>query len=258
MERDRRRRPSGSPDPGALHRWHRRLWTGCTVVLGALGVFSTVWHLGVVATLVMLAISSAVIGVVAFSLMPDGRPALPRAARVGWISGVAVVVLAGWDRMFGPWGYLLATVVCLTSPQLVRAVQWTRKHWSTTDLTPVEDTPLPPIGSLPPAPGIDMSPFEVLLLESGSADEVPERKVAVDEEVSTLSLDDLCRRWRRSYVLLQQDLPPHSAMKVVRSREQYVAEFTRRYPRGVRAWLAEGGSPSTDPRPYFLHETESQ
>jgi hypothetical protein len=228
------------------------------LVLGALGVFSTVWHLGVVAALVMLAISSAVIAVVAFSLMPDGRPALPRAARVGWMSGVAVVVLAGWDRMFGPWGYLLATVVCLTSPQLVRAVRWTRKHWNTTDQPMVEDTPLPPIRSLPAAPGLDMSEFEVLLLESGSADEVPERPVEVDEEVSTLTLDELCRRWRRSYVLLQQDLPAHSAMKVVRSREQYVAEFTRRYPRGVRAWLAEGGSPSTDPRPYFLHETESQ
>ena len=255
MERDRRR-PSGSPRRGACQRWHRRLWTGCVTVLGALGVFSTVWHLGVVATLVMLAIASAVIGVVAFSLMPDGRPALRRAARVGWLSGVAVVVLAGWDRMFGPWGYALATVVCLTSPQLVRAVQWTRTHWSTTDLTPVDDTPLPPIRSA--APGVDMAEFEVLLLESGSADEVPERPVEVDPEVSSLSLDDLCRRWRRSYVLLQQDLPAQSVIKVVRSREQYVAEFTRRYPRGVRAWLAEGGSPSTDPRPYFLHETESQ
>ena len=79
MERDRGR-SSGSPRRGARQRWHRRLWTGCVTVLGALGVFSTVWHLGVVAALVMLAIASAVIGVVAFSLMPDGRPALPRAA----------------------------------------------------------------------------------------------------------------------------------------------------------------------------------
>lgn len=258
MERDRR--PSVPSPHGALLRWHRRLWTGSALVLGALGVFSALWHLGVIASAVLLAIATAVIGVVAFSLMPPGRPALARAVRVGWLSGIGVVVLTGWDRLFGPWGYLLAIVVCLTSPHLLRAVQWTRKQWSgAPEPTPAEEPPLPPIRSLPAPSGIDMSAFEVSLLESGAADpDAPGQPVEVDPEVSSLSLEDLCRRWRRSYVLLQQDLPAPSAMKVVRSREQYVAEFTRRYPRGVRAWLAEGGSPSTDPRPYFIRETESQ
>jgi hypothetical protein len=71
---------------------------------------------------------------------------------------------------------------------------------------------------------------------------------------TTMGLDELCRAWRVSYLLLQKARGPDELEQVVRLRRQYLDELARRHPEGFRRWLDEGARASGDPSRYVRRQ----
>jgi hypothetical protein len=67
------------------------------------------------------------------------------------------------------------------------------------------------------------------------------------------SLDDeaLCQAWRRSFLLLQAAATANGHMSIVRQRERFLDELSRRSPQGFAAWLTSGARAAGNPLPYL-------
>jgi hypothetical protein len=67
------------------------------------------------------------------------------------------------------------------------------------------------------------------------------------------SLDDeaLCRAWRRSYLQLDAGFGGGRRLAVVRLREAYLDEMTRRHPAEVQLWFASGARAAGNPLPFL-------
>lgn len=68
---------------------------------------------------------------------------------------------------------------------------------------------------------------------------------------TTMGLDELCRAWRVSYLLLQKARGPDELEQAARLRRQYLDELARRHPEGFRRWLDDGARASGDPSRYI-------
>ena len=130
-------------------------------------------------------------------------------------------------------------------------------------------------GVLPDAVGsIDMTAFEVALLhaeelESATEDHAeaecsaavpaqPEPGESTEGGLRGLDLDELCRMWRRSTVLLHQGLSAQELTAVLLTRQRCLDELMRRHPVGTRAWMASGRGLGDDPRPFLMTEPETR
>lgn len=70
-------------------------------------------------------------------------------------------------------------------------------------------------------------------------------------DLSTLTDEQLCYRWRVSYLALMQ--PSAGQMSaIVLERESYLDEFERRNRSGFATWLASGPLASASPMPYLV------
>jgi hypothetical protein len=69
-------------------------------------------------------------------------------------------------------------------------------------------------------------------------------------EPAALSVDDLCRAWRVSYLRLQDARGPGELEHVVRLRRDYLDELARRHPKGFRRWLDHAAHAGGDPFSY--------
>lgn len=68
-----------------------------------------------------------------------------------------------------------------------------------------------------------------------------------------LSIEDLCRAWRLSFLLLQRARGLDELEHAVRLRRNYLDELARRHPEGFRRWLDDGARASGDPSSYLRH-----
>jgi hypothetical protein len=70
---------------------------------------------------------------------------------------------------------------------------------------------------------------------------------------AVLSIDDLCRAWRISFLLLQKARGPDELEHAARIRRSYLDELARRHPEGFRRWLDDGARAADDPSSYVRH-----
>lgn len=68
-----------------------------------------------------------------------------------------------------------------------------------------------------------------------------------------LSIDDLCRAWRVSFLLLQKARGADELEHAAELRRKYLDELARRHPEGFRRWLADGAP--GDPSSYVRHRS---
>jgi hypothetical protein len=66
-----------------------------------------------------------------------------------------------------------------------------------------------------------------------------------------LSTDELCRLWRRTFVLLAQELPPRSVLELLAVRDQCLQELEVREPRAYRQLIESGATPTSDLKDFF-------
>ena len=69
-----------------------------------------------------------------------------------------------------------------------------------------------------------------------------------------LSIDELCRAWRVSYLVLQNARAPEAAEQAVQLRCRDLDELSRRHPEGFRRWLDDGARAAGDPSRYVRGE----
>jgi hypothetical protein len=67
----------------------------------------------------------------------------------------------------------------------------------------------------------------------------------------TLSIDELCLAWRRSYLQLQRATDEHARQQVIRTRQAYLDELEQRDRSGFARWLQDGARAGSDPRRYL-------
>jgi len=70
-------------------------------------------------------------------------------------------------------------------------------------------------------------------------------------DLSTVTDEQLCYRWRVSYLALLDSSPDQMKQTVV-ERERYLDEFERRDRTRFAAWLASGPLASASPMPYAV------
>ncbi|WP_020658909.1 hypothetical protein [Amycolatopsis benzoatilytica] len=72
---------------------------------------------------------------------------------------------------------------------------------------------------------------------------------------ASLSTDELCLAWRRSFLLLQRASDEQGRQAVIAARQAYLDELERRDRRGFTKWLDSGARAAGDPR-RFLRPAE--
>jgi hypothetical protein len=73
-------------------------------------------------------------------------------------------------------------------------------------------------------------------------------------EAGRLTDEELCLAWRRSFLGLERAHTTVALQDVVRLRQAYLDELTRRHPSGVRAWFDSGARAAGGPDRY-LHRS---
>jgi hypothetical protein len=196
-----------------------------------------------------------------FAFGREDMPGLWRGLRVGaWIAGTTVVAI-GLGRLIGAWSALVLGLLVLTSP-LIPMILRSFRNRRTGDRDPEPEPQREP--SAPDAPAVvveqthgqvDMTQFELALLdtEGEPTPDEPEEEAPL----AGLDLDDLCRLWRRTSVLLRQKLDSRRLAEVLDARQHCLDELLRRDPAGTRAWLDAAGIRADDPRPFLTEEPES-
>lgn len=72
----------------------------------------------------------------------------------------------------------------------------------------------------------------------------------LDMVLAELDDPELCRRWKQSFLELKLT-EPDRRWRVVELRAAYLDEMTRRHPRAMGTWMAEGGRAWASPEAYF-------
>lgn len=203
---------------------HSRLWRTGAVVLALFGLV-LLWFRQPVATTLAIPLAGSVAwslaGVWRWTLAEEGEPP-PRAPSFTKACALTAAGLGMLGLVLHDVGLGLAVMLALglTSPAVT-------KRFRPASTAPVDQ---------PPAPGCPD----------------PEEHVGTDlpEMLSGLSDGELCRAWRRSFVLLHETRT-EERLEVVALRAALLDEMTRRHPREVETWLASGGRAAGGPDRFF-------
>jgi hypothetical protein len=79
----------------------------------------------------------------------------------------------------------------------------------------------------------------------------PKTMPLLPNDPTTLDLDDLCRAWRLSYLLVENAHGPGELEHAARLRRRYLDELARRHPAGFRRWIDDGARAAGDPSRYL-------
>lgn len=248
-------------------------WATAAAATAAWGLFAAVRQLpwqSLVAVLLASGLLAASLALSADAVGSD-RVDLTRAARVGLLTGVAVVVTIGLVNAAGTLGIALVVAVLLTRPGLVdrlrdqlaargqslvarrtghddpapttdrRAAWWEDAAvegrddaWDRTLPGSLATEPDPAGGAVPPGP-LDTAP-----------DWSPTLTVPTH-----LSDHDLCLAWESSSRALRLCTTTSARLEVVRVRQACLDELERRQPDAVRAWVLAGADPESSPARYL-------
>ena len=110
------------------------------------------------------------------------------------------------------------------------------------------------LGHVPPQPGPGMGrpghawQFDATALPAYDQPTL----LAMAEHLRLLDDRELCRAWRRSYLVLDASVSPATRLAVVQLRQAYLDELGRRRPDALQAWFDAGGRAASGPDKFFL------
>ena len=262
--------------PTRARTWRSWLTTGWYVVatvVAAVGIAAAFRSPGPLATLVLACTAGLVVGGFTFAFSSSDVASAWRGVRVGLRAIVAAVVGIGLFMLLGPWftaavlGSMLATWPGLW--YVVRRLRRGEHRATTPDTRDVVHGPAAKRRAeevVTPAPvpsetvgGQDMTEFDVALLDVEEADDPDVQPSSGSSGRSAhpfthADLDELCRMWRRSSVLVRQPLDPPRLAVVLQTRQHCLDELLRRDAAGIRAWMQAGGR-LDDPRPFLTEDS---
>ncbi len=230
---------------------HQRTWSTIVGTVVAAGVLAFVLQLGWAAALVGLVLGTVTIGSCVLAMRIDGPPQFLLALRTGALVTCVLLAISGLVQVVGSVGYVVLLLVTVTWPGLpplvARGIRWVRDRRGASRPEPTGHVS----AEVLPAPGtIDMSAFEAAMLDGDPVEE----EHPDDSGPASLSLvptDELCRTWRRTYVLLAQDIPADMALHLVVVRGECLEELRLRDPGGYRRLVESGATPAGDLRRFF-------
>jgi hypothetical protein len=226
-------------------------------LVAAIGTSAALVSPGPLVSGVVAGMLGLVAGGFTFAFGREDMVGLWRGVRVGgWVAGATVVAI-GLGRLVGAWSALVLGLLVVTSPLVPATLRWLRrrKHGGPEpERAPAAVAPAPVV--VEESHGeVDMTQFELALLDT---EEAPGPATSEEEApLAGLDLDDLCRLWRRTSVLLRQKLDQRRLAEVLDARQHCLDELLRRDPAGTRAWLDAAGTRADDPRPFLTEEPES-
>lgn len=187
-----------------------------------------------------------------------------RAARVGALTGLVVVVTIGLASSVGAAGVAVLSLVLLTRPGLllrVRGVMARRREQTGADAD--QERPDDRSGSSSATPpsrdGHGKGSFSsraeadrrsAAPLAAPSLDTAPDWSPTLTVP-SHLSVEDLCLAWESSGRALNRCTTVGARLRAVRVRQACLDELERRHPDGVRAWVLAGADPESSPARYL-------
>lgn len=201
---------------------HGRIWRFC-LITGVAAGFLRLWIHYPVATVLAVPVAAAYVLLLtrvwhwAFTSGQDGpRPPAPsfRTVALSTLVGFGFAGLLHLEVLLGLAGLVVAV---LTSP-------WAISHWITEG--------------------------RQIAVGAPAAGAKNETRSHLDLVLAQLDDPQLCLRWQQSFVDLKLS-EPDRRWRVVELRAAYLDEMTRRHPRAMSAWLADGGHAWASPRAYF-------
>jgi len=229
-----------------VHRAHLRLWSALVGGVIAFGGLAFVQQYGWAVAVVGFLIGTVTVASCVLAVRGVDSPEYVVALRTGAFVTGLVMATMGLAGLVGSVAYLAWPLVAGTCPGLPALV--TRAWRAVRGRRRAEGAgrAVGPSSEVVPTPGsIDMSAFEVEL----EADD--EDDVSGSCSLSGVSTEELCRIWRRSFVLLAQDIPPESVLRLLRVREECLEELRIREPDGYQQLIESGETPISDLRPFF-------
>jgi hypothetical protein len=233
---------------------HRRAWSILTGAVFAAGGYAAAGELGGAAFGMSMAFGVISIGACVVTFAGPERPESYRLAlRVGLFVPAIVLAGAGLVGVAGPVGLVPIALVCVGWPGLPRLLARGHDAWDEVRSSAPAPDPGTAAGGAPRVPGtVDMSGFEAQLVDTGDGPTgLPEPDHAASSPLRDLPTDEVCRLWRRTFVLLAQELPPHAVLDLLAVRDQCLQELEVREPRAYRQLIESGATPTSDLKDFF-------
>jgi hypothetical protein len=170
------------------------------------------------------------------------RPLIGIALRVSGAIVAAAGVLAAFEWSGAAW----LTLLTATSP-FVRVLLLSGRLWSTPG-SPVRWDP-----SVLLADGEQPDDRTFADVGTGRLQTLTVSLTELPDAEGLTALDDqaICVAWRRSYLQLDAAVPAGHRLEVVRLRQLYLDELSRRHPAELRKWLASGARAAGNPLPFL-------
>jgi len=168
------------------------------------------------------------------------------------LGGVVVVGSMGLAQLDGRLFVGVLVVLGLVSPPVVRPLLWGVASPHHRPPTPSRRRHL--LGQVPPQPGQGTRGARVARQLDAAALPAYDQPtlLAMAERLRLLDDRELCRAWRRSYLVLDASVSPATRLAVVQLRQAYLDELGRRRPDALQAWFDAGGRAASGPDKFFL------
>jgi hypothetical protein len=235
---------------------HVRTWSILTGAVFAAGGYAAVRQLGWTAVVMGLAFGIISIGASVVTFTGPERPeSYLLALRVGVFVPAVVLAGAALVGVAGPVGLLPTVLVCVGWPGWPGLVSRARGAWAEIGGRN-HGVPAPGPGTAVGAPArvpgtTDMSDFEARLVDTGDGPAELPRHDHASSPLRDLPTDEVCRLWRRTFVLLAQELPPAAVLELLGVRDQCLQELEVREPRAYRQLIESGATPTSDLKDFF-------
>jgi hypothetical protein len=239
-----------------VHAVHVRAWSILTGAVFAAGGYAAVRQMGWAAVVMALAFGIISIGACVVTFTGPERPeSYLLALRVGVFVPAVVLAGAALVGVAGPVGLVPTALVCVGWPGLPGLVTRGRGAWaeiSGHERGAPASGPGTAAGAAVRLPGTtDMSDFEARLVDAGEAPAELSRLDHASSPLRDLPTDEVCRLWRRTFVLLAQELPPDAVLELLAVRDQCLQELEVREPRAYRQLIESGATPTSDLKDFF-------
>lgn len=222
---------------------YTKTWTWIGIpVLAAASVSAALQSLG--GTVLMFAIGAVTGAVVTHERRQLAHPTRASRAdrrsltRPALLGGLLLTGSLGLAMVDGQLFLGVLILAAITSPPVVGLAAGPRRPALAAPLAEVIDIDLAPSASGQSLAGYAHRVL-ALDLESALAD------------LGSMTDQELCRSWRRSYVLLDAASSTAGRLTIVQLRAGYLEELERRQPHALQAWLDAGGRAASGPDKFF-------
>lgn len=234
-----------------LRQAHQLAWSVLAGGVLAAGSWTAVQVLGFVPALLALVFGTIVFGSCVLIFHDDGPQSYRLGAEVGALVTCLILATAGVTRLVGPIGFCLPALLVIGWPGWSLLLARLRPRLTSAPPRGTPDQPSVEPRYRPVArPGsVDMTAFEASLLDV--VEDPTDGPGAEEPTLHDVPTTELCREWRRTFVLLAQDIGPQTRLELLATRERCLAELMRREPAAYQALMASGATPSNDLSGFF-------